>query len=370
MSETDTLIQSNVLDRIHASRMQIAGFVIGFAAATCVMISAVRASDEQPPALLKEQIAVTEDFITLGDLFENAGVAAKTAVFRSPDLGKQGVVRASRVKTAAKNNGLHWPNLADVKTIAIRRPSRLISIGQQKELIRETLALKLDLSNPDALDITFTSGAKPMHLHPKSKTDIIVKSLDYNKKSGQFKAVTGPSDQQDTAHNHIMRGRAFKTVGLLVPAVVITKGTPITREDLKISKVANYKVKEGVAQSEEQVIGLASKRRLQPGQPIQLSDLEQPRLVRKNSLVQIIFDQNGLAIKAEGRALEHGSLGDAVRVLNTHSKRTIHATVIGHGLLSVSRPKNTTLARRQRPARPQQPLQKNKKSWETSYRVR
>ncbi|MEM8744332.1 MAG: hypothetical protein AAGF14_06840, partial [Pseudomonadota bacterium] len=47
--------------------------------------------------LLREQIKVYSDIVTLGDLFENAGDAERAPVFRSPELGTRGVVAAKRV---------------------------------------------------------------------------------------------------------------------------------------------------------------------------------------------------------------------------------------------------------------------------------
>lgn len=360
--------EQDILDQTQTYRMKIAGFIIGFAVATCVMIATSQAMDGPPPPLLKEQITATSDFITLGDLFENVGDAANTAIFRSPDLGQQGMVRASRVKSAAERYGLVWPNPAGIETISIRRPSRLITIEQQKKLIRDTLAKKIGQADAKSLDITFASGAAPMHLPPKSTSDIIVKSLDYNRKSGQFKATVGLAIKQKDFRDTIFRGRAFSTQRLLVPAVTINPGTPITRESLKLSNIPNYKVRDGVAKTENQILGLASKRRLLPGQLILLTDLEQPRLVRKNAIVEIIFDRKGLAIKSEGRALENGSMGDAVRVTNTHSNKTIHATVIGPDLLTVSKRFTTLLANRLNRAKPLQ--QNNQNAWENYYRVR
>src|ERR1044072_806174 len=43
---------------------------------------------------LKAQVTIASDIVRIGDLVENAGVAANTPVFRAPDLGQTGAVPA------------------------------------------------------------------------------------------------------------------------------------------------------------------------------------------------------------------------------------------------------------------------------------
>ena len=43
---------------------------------------------------LKPQAIVASDVVRIGDLIENAGVAASTPIFRAPDLGQTGAVPA------------------------------------------------------------------------------------------------------------------------------------------------------------------------------------------------------------------------------------------------------------------------------------
>jgi flagella basal body P-ring formation protein FlgA len=46
---------------------------------------------------LRELVAVSSEIVRIGDLVENAGVAADVPVFRAPDLGQTGAVQLPRI---------------------------------------------------------------------------------------------------------------------------------------------------------------------------------------------------------------------------------------------------------------------------------
>lgn len=52
-------------------------------------------------------------------------------------------------------------------------------------------------------------------------------------------------------------------------------------------------------------------------------------LVKRNALVALEFIRGPLSIVAEGRALSAGAAGETVRILNTSSKATVTAEVVG-----------------------------------------
>ncbi|KIZ42976.1 flagella basal body P-ring formation protein FlgA, partial [Rhodopseudomonas palustris] len=52
----------------------------------------------------------------------------------------------------------------------------------------------------------------------------------------------------------------------------------------------------------------------------------------------------GLYLTVRGKALESGTEGDVVSVLNLQSKRTVSGTVIGHGQVAVSVPRPRLIA--------------------------
>jgi len=71
--------------------------------------------------------------------------------------------------------------------------------------------------------------------------------------------------------------------------------------------------------------------------------LQQPQVVTKGSLVTMVLQQKSMTLTAQGKALEAGSDGQVIRVVNTMSNRTVEAVVIGPNQVSVSKPGGTVL---------------------------
>ena len=65
-------------------------------------------------------------------------------------------------------------------------------------------------------------------------------------------------------------------------------------------------------------------------------DLTRPALVRKGATVLMLLDSPGIALTAQGQALEPGAIGERIRVLNPTSRAVVEAEVIGSGRVRVT----------------------------------
>lgn len=83
------------------------------------------------------------------------------------------------------------------------------------------------------------------------------------------------------------------------------------------------------------VIGQETRVVIYAGQPIRPDIIGPPALVRRNGLVRLHFRRGGLSIRAEGRALDRGGVGDWVRVMNTVSHNTVTGRVRPDGSVAV-----------------------------------
>ena len=108
------------------------------AIAALLVIALPPLASAQGQPVLREQIKVYSDLVTLGDIFENAGLAQNAPVFRAPDLGTHGVVAAKRIATAASQHGLIWDNPGAVEKVTVERPSRRITLKEIQETIAVT----------------------------------------------------------------------------------------------------------------------------------------------------------------------------------------------------------------------------------------
>ncbi|WP_299847482.1 flagellar basal body P-ring formation chaperone FlgA [uncultured Roseovarius sp.] len=122
------------------------------------------------------------------------------------------------------------------------------------------------------------------------------------------------------------------TADIMLAARTIRPGGIITAEDVLVK--AGELV--GTASSPDQLIGSEARVTLYAGRPIALADIGPPALVKRNQIVPLVFQQNGLKISTEGRSLSRAGAGDFVRVMNLSSRATVSGRVMPDGRIFVS----------------------------------
>ncbi|MEM9796280.1 MAG: flagellar basal body P-ring formation chaperone FlgA [Pseudomonadota bacterium] len=83
------------------------------------------------------------------------------------------------------------------------------------------------------------------------------------------------------------------------------------------------------------VVGLEARVNLYPGRAIRHRDVGAPTVVRRNTVVPLIFVRGGLTITVEGRALDRAGAGESVRIMNLSSRSTVTGTATADGAVIV-----------------------------------
>jgi flagella basal body P-ring formation protein FlgA len=114
--------------------------------------------------------------------------------------------------------------------------------------------------------------------------------------------------------------------GILVTSRPLRVGSILTERDVHRAKGEA----KGIYLTDlSDVVGKQTRIALYKGRPLRPEDLGSPTVVRRNQIVTITFQRGGLSLRAEGRALDKGALGERIRVLNIDSRRTVFATITG-----------------------------------------
>ena len=87
----------------------------------------------------------------------------------------------------------------------------------------------------------------------------------------------------------------------------------------------------------EAVIGLAARRPVRAGTPVNTRDLGPARVIAKDDTVNVRFRSDGVSLSLQGKALTAAAVGESVRVQNLQSKTVIEAVAAGPGLALVGR---------------------------------
>jgi flagella basal body P-ring formation protein FlgA len=123
-------------------------------------------------------------------------------------------------------------------------------------------------------------------------------------------------------------------VSLPVLARPMQVGQTIAPEDLDMARFPRALARDAIDQHDD-LIGKELRRNIQKGRPITPRDVGEVSLVRRNQQVVMTYRSGTMLMTAQGLAMETGTQGEFIRVVNTKSRRTLRARVTGAGEVEV-----------------------------------
>jgi flagella basal body P-ring formation protein FlgA len=283
----------------------------------------------KPVPRLVGTVMIKGDIVRLGDIFENTGAKADTAIAYAPAPGHRATLDADWLAETARRNDLAWRPQSPSDHVMVERASQ--KIGADAILAQLNTALR-DYSGDAEMKIDLDDRAAEIYVGIDAAPTLAIRNLRINEVTGRFTAsVLAPADRP-TAELAIS-GRAVRVTEVPVLAHRIGRGDVINQADLAMAKVPVSQVGRDTLTDAKDIIGLEPTRPLMPGTPIRSQDVRAPVLVPKNSLVTIVLRRAGMELTVQGKALDEGSRGDTVRVMNTKSQRLLEAQVDGPGIV-------------------------------------
>lgn len=292
----------------------------------------------RPGALLRQHALVQGPSVLLSDLFVDApGVIA----FAAPPPGRRIVLEPAQVAAIARAHGIAWRPLPGGERIVVERPGQLLSRDAADSALRAAL-MPLGIGDDDGFDL-----ATPMPIVPAA-TEPLVSAEDavLDPATGRFSATLVLDNGDGPVDRVRVIGRAWHGVVAAVPLRRLAAGDVIGTGDVRTMRIRADRA--GQLADPSAVAGLAARRPIAAGQPLARNDLVRPTVVARNSAVLISISAPGMSILAQGKALEDGGAGEAIRVQNTASRAVVLAEVISPGRVRVT-PGNLPIDRPQGP---------------------
>lgn len=300
-----------------------------------------------PNARLRTEVTVMGDVVRIGDLVENAGLAANTPIFRAPDLGQTGAVPARRVLDAVMPYGLVVVDARGVSEVAVTRASRAIPTADIEARIVRALSARYNLGRAENVTITFDRDVRPIQLDANVTAELSVARIAYDPSSRRFDTTFelngGRAQWRYT-------GSAVVTIEAAVPTRALARGEIIKANDFTIERRPKAEFLSEPPALAAEVIGLAARRSVRAGQPLRSADLMKPEMVARNDMVTLHYAVPGIVLSMRGKALDAGAEGDSVSVLNEQSKRTIQGVVTAPGHVTVMSASSPRVVARAAPA--------------------
>jgi flagella basal body P-ring formation protein FlgA len=305
--------------------------------AACAATASAQSSDEGIAApVLRASVTVSGEVVRIGDILDNAGTAALIAIYRAPDLGTTGSLPTEKVLAALQAHQVIGVDTKDIKSISVTRLSRPLPAKEIEIQVGRALEHRSGLGEAANIALTFDRDVRNMQLEASNTGTMEPVSTRYDPRSGRFDVSFEIGNEAGTTPTTLrFTGTAIETVD----AAVLTRDVE-RNEVLKSSDViAQRRPKADVgsdAASRHLAVGMQMRKQLRAGQALRVSDIGKPDLVQRDENVTLIYESTGLYLTIRGKALDGGTEGDAVNVLNLQSKRTVSGVVIGRGQVAVT----------------------------------
>ncbi len=171
---------------------------------------------------------------------------------------------------------------------------------------------------------------------PTDKVDIKVSLLNET----NFNRLPFLIEFMDKNHARLKSIRAYAIVDVKEAVVVATRNIYMRKvilpDMVEVKEIAIKNKNLNFIRNPREVIGKISKRYIRKGEPIYREIIQQPPMVKRGEIVNVIAVSRGITISSKGKVLENGFYNKPVRVLNLTSGKVFSAIVKSYGEVVVT----------------------------------
>jgi len=283
-------------------------------------------------AELKTDSVIAGDTVTVGDVFRDSGESSSRYLAPAPAPGSALTLKVPDLTRISDAFGLGWTPDTPNDHAVIRRAAA-------------------DIVDRYAIEAALQEKISAMMSGQKFDTDISDHNLSLRVPTDGAKTVQVDDMKIDLAKNHFtalisagagtrkeVQGRVYALAQVPVLKNPMRPGDVIGAEDVDYLDMRATDISSSTVVEAAKIIGMTPRRGISAMKPVAIADLEQPMMVKKGDLVTVMLKSGILNLTVQGRALQNGSEGEAVRVVNTASNRTLEGIVTGSQTVAVQSP--------------------------------
>lgn len=288
------------------------------------------------PVTLNRDILVEGSVVRLSDIFiglDPTSRFADTPVAKSPAPGKSVELDAHWLSALAKAYGIDWHPRSTFDTATLERSSRVIEAPRIRAVVLAALA---ERGHSGDLKLQFDQTEPRIVLPSEASDELVMGAFTYDERNGRFFAQLLAPGSGAEATRLKLTGIAQEVSKIPVLRQRLSVNEVIDEADIEWLAVPANDIGTNTVLDASEIVGMSPRRTIMPGKPVRSGDLRLPVLVEKSSVVTIELKTDRMSLSVQGRAMEAGSKGQGIRVMNTQSKKVITAVVVSHNTVAVN----------------------------------
>ena len=306
-----------------------------FAASTAAAFAQARNEVIAAP-VLRANVTVTDELVRIGDLIDNAGSAGQIAIYRAPDLGTTGSLPVAQVLSILRSHQVIGVDTRELKQITVTRLARTLEAKEIEQMVARALERRNGLGEAANLAITFDRDIGDIRLDASNSGVVQPTTVRYEPRNTRFDVTFEVANESGIAAAKLrFTGTAVETIEAAVLTRGVERGDVLKSSDVMTERRPKADVGND-ATARDIAVGMQARRQLRAGQALRAADLVKPDLVTRDQSVTLIYETVGLYLTVRGKALDGGTEGDVVNVMNLQSKRTVSGVITGRGQVSIS----------------------------------
>ena len=303
---------------------------------TAILLGTALCAGAQTAPVLRATVSVSGDLVRVGDFIDQAGDAAQIALFRAPDLGTTGMVPVSQVIEALRAHHVIGVATNDIREVMVTREARTLSQKEIETEVARALARRNGLGEASNLSLSLDREMRIIQLDAAHRGELAPIAVRYEPRSARFDVTFEIAREQGAAAARLrVTGTVIETIEAAVVTRSVDRGEVLKSSDVVIERRPKSEAGFDPA-PRERAVGMQMRKAVRAGQHLRMADLAKSDLVQRDQNVTIVYELPGIYLTMRGKAIEAGSEGDTVNVMNLQTKRTVQGTVVGPGQVSMS----------------------------------
>src|SRR5262249_27275582 len=252
-----------------------------------------------------------------------------------PDPGTTGTLQVGQLINTLRAHQVIGVNTRDLREISVTRQARSLDAGDIEQAVARALERRNGLGDAANISLTFDRAPTDLRLDAANTGTLNPVAARYEPRTTRFDVTFEISNESGAPATKLRyTGTAIETVEAAVLARGAERGEVLKSSDVMTERRPKAEVGADVL-TRERAVGMQARRQIRAGQALKGADVSKPDLVQRDQGVTLIYETAGIYLTVLGKALEAGTEGDVVNVMNLQSKRTVSGVVVGRGRVPI-----------------------------------